>query len=131
MSTVIMVGDSPLIMSGTESTLIMVTNDRISPTTSVGITCGTTISTRMRSREAPRLRRLDGGAVERGHGARDEQRDERRLLPDEGDHDSAPVEEAGGLVDLQDAERDEGVVHQAVLGEERAHALRRDHERDE
>ena len=32
---------------------------------------------------------------------------------------------------IEDAERDEGVVHEPVLGEEGAHALRRDDERDE
>jgi hypothetical protein len=67
MSTVIMVGDSPLIISGTDSTLIMVTNDRISPTTSVGMTCGTRISNRMRRRPAPRF--LAASMVERSSDA--------------------------------------------------------------
>ncbi|MCY1245856.1 hypothetical protein D9M72_590370 [compost metagenome] len=53
---VIMVGDWALIMSGTESTDIMVTKLRIRPTSSVGRTCGSTISIRMRRRPAPRLR---------------------------------------------------------------------------
>src|SRR5204862_419015 len=45
-----------LIMIGTDSTESMVTKERISPTTIAELTCGSTISIRMRSRRAPRLR---------------------------------------------------------------------------
>ena len=56
MSAVSMVGVWALIISGTESTDIMITNDRISATASVWRTCGTTISSSTRRRPAPRLR---------------------------------------------------------------------------
>ena len=56
MSAVIMVGDWALIISGTDRTDIIVTKDSTMPTRSVVRTCGTTISMRMRRREAPRLR---------------------------------------------------------------------------
>ena len=56
MSAVIMVGDCEAIISGTERTDIMVTTDSVIATISVAATCGSTISSRMRSRDAPRLR---------------------------------------------------------------------------
>ena len=132
MSTVSMVGCEPATISGTDSTDSIVTKDRTRPTSSVCATCGSTISTSTRRREAPRLRAgLDRGAVEGRHRAREHQRHEGHLLPDEGDDDAAPVEEALRLQRLEQPERDERVVHEPVLGEERAHALRRHDERDE
>ncbi len=56
MSTVSMVGCEPATISGTDSTLSMMTKDRINPTIRVGATSGSTISMRQRSRDAPRLR---------------------------------------------------------------------------
>ncbi len=56
MSTVIIVGAFGLIISGTDSTDSIVTNDSTMPTSSVPFTCGSTISNSTRSRDAPRLR---------------------------------------------------------------------------
>ena len=98
MSTVIMVGAPALIITGTESTDIIVTNDRTSATSSGWRTSGNDDV-----REDPQgagthvAGGLDQRAVERGHGAGDHQRDERGLLPHEGHDDAAPVEEALAL----------------------------------
>ena len=56
MSTVSMVGCEPATIIGTDSTESMVTKERTSATSSVGMTCGSASSIRIRSREAPRLR---------------------------------------------------------------------------
>ena len=56
MSTVSMVGCEPATMMGTESTDSMVTKERTRPTRRVWATCGRTISTSTRRRDAPRLR---------------------------------------------------------------------------
>ena len=56
MSTVIIVGELGLIISGTDSTESIVTNESTSPTRSVPRTCGSTMSISTRSRRAPRLR---------------------------------------------------------------------------
>ena len=56
MSTVIMVGAPALIITGTEGTDIIVTNDRTSATSSGWRTSGTTMSARIRSGPAPTLR---------------------------------------------------------------------------
>ena len=56
MSTVIIVGELGLIISGTDSTESIVTNDSTRPTSSVPRTCGSRMSTSTRIRRAPRLR---------------------------------------------------------------------------
>src|SRR5690606_18149897 len=61
----------------------------------------------------------------------DEHRYEGGLLPDEGDDDAAPVEEAHRLQGSDDANADQHVVHEAVLGEKGAHNLADHDERDE
>jgi hypothetical protein len=56
MSTVIIVGEPPLIMIGTDSTDSIVTKARTSATVMTPAICGSRISTRMRRLPAPRLR---------------------------------------------------------------------------
>jgi len=56
MSTVSMVGWEPATIIGTDSTLSMMTKDRMRPTISVWATWGSTISISTLRREAPRLR---------------------------------------------------------------------------
>ena len=132
MSTVSMVGCEPATIIGTESTDSMVTKDRTSADQQrLRDLRQHDLDQHAQPRGAEIARRLDRRAVDRRHGAGEHQRDERHLLPDEGDDDAAPVEQARRLQRLEHAERDERVVHQPVLGEERAHALRRDDEGDE
>ena len=69
--------------------------------------------------------------LDRRHRAGQEQRDERRLLPHEGNHDAAPVEQALRRQGLDQAAADQHVVEHAVLGQERTHELSRDDKRDE
>jgi hypothetical protein len=76
-------------------------------------------------------RRLDVLRLDRCHCAREEQRHERGLLPHEGDDDASPVEQALRLQRLDHSGPDQHVVQHAVLGEERAHDLPGDDERDE
>ena len=128
----IIVGEFGLIISGTDSTDSIVTNDSTSPTSSVPRTCGSTMSMSTRNRRAPRLRAASMCcSFQRRHRAGQQQRDERRLLPHEGDDDAAPVEHALRRERLDQPGADEHVVEHAVLGEERAHHLPGDDERDE
>ena len=83
----------------------MITNDRISADRErLADLRHDDLEQHAQARGAEVARRLDGRAIERRHRARDQQRGERRLLPDEGDDDAAPVEEAHRLDRLVQAE---------------------------
>src|SRR4030095_12603195 len=114
MSTVIIVGEFGLIMSGTESTESIVTNDRTRPTSSVPRTCGSTMANSTRSRTPGHAEVTEGG-----------------LLPHERHHDAAPVEQALRCEWLNQSGTDQHVIEHPVLRKERAHDLAGDDERDE
>lgn len=115
MFAVIIVGDWALIIKGTDKTDIMVTKLSINPTSSVWRTCGRTISMRMRSRPAPRLRAgFNRAAIDGCHGTCQWQGDEWRLFPDECNDDATPVEKAHCLQWGLGPSFNEQAVHQPV-----------------